>query len=482
MQNNLQKLWGSAGGKIPDGWDILSLGELLISPKSITVGVMYPGSHCQNGVPLIKVSDVKNGQISKKPVFSISDSVDQEYKRTKLTGDELLVTLVGNPGDCVVVSESMAGWNAARALAVVRLKDPELREWLKLILLSPASKHIIDSRLNTTVQRTLNLKDIKELPIPLPPKHKRNLICNVIKGFETRTELNRQTNQTLEQMAQALFKSWFVDFDPVIDNALAAGNPIPDELQARAELRQQVIAERTTNPKLKPLPDDIQQLFPSEFEESELGWIPKGWQAKSVDEAININPRVSLPKGTLAKFADMKALPTSGYSINDVILKPYSGGAKFQQGDVLLARITPCLQNGKTGVVDFLDDDNEIGFGSTEFIVMRRKGDVGSSFIGCLARDDNFRKHCMQSMVGSSGRQRIQNACFSAYFLALPVTGAVLNTFQAMTAPLFSKMTFNKEQTESLTNLRDLLLPRLISGELQLFDTEDQVEQDKVLA
>ncbi|MCV5111588.1 restriction endonuclease subunit S, partial [Escherichia coli] len=88
----------------------------------------------------------------------------------RLNGTELLITLVGNPGDCVVVEPYMAGWNAARALAVVRLKDTGLREWLKYILLSKPAKHLIDARLNTTVQKTLNLKDIRELGIPIPPK------------------------------------------------------------------------------------------------------------------------------------------------------------------------------------------------------------------------------------------------------------------------------------------------------------------------
>jgi type I restriction enzyme S subunit len=473
MENNLQNLWGSAGGEIPDGWEIVSLEDLLISPKSITVGVMYPGSHCDSGVPLIKVSDVKNGKISKKPDFSITDSVDQEYKRTKLSGDELLITLVGNPGDCVVVTDNMVGWNAARALAVVRLKDPELREWLKLILLSPASKHIIDSRLNTTVQRTLNLKDIKELPVPLPPIQIRNRICNVVKNLETKIELNRLTNQTLEQMAQALFKSWFVDFDPVIDNALAAGNPIPDELQDRTELRQRVIAERATNPKLKPLPKDIQDLFPNEFEHCGdmsigiVGWIPKGWKTVAVSKAIHVNPKTILPKDTVAKFADMKTIPTSGYMVDEIIAKEYKGGAKFISKDVLLARITPCLQNGKTALVDFLSE-SEVGFGSTEFIVFRQKEKVTYPFIACLAREDSFRAHCMQSMVGSSGRQRVQNACFDDFHLVLPSMTEVLEQFTELTSLTFTKMTNSKLESQSLTKLRDTLLPKLISGELQL--------------
>ncbi|HAG71480.1 MAG TPA: hypothetical protein DCL66_04675, partial [Gammaproteobacteria bacterium] len=221
-------------------------------------------------------------------------------------------------------------------------------------------------------------------------------------------------------------------------------------------------------PDHKPLPDDIRQLFPSEFElTEELGWVPKGWEAMPVSKIIDINPKVSLPKGVVAKFADMKALPTTGYSVTGVIEKAYSGGAKFQNGDVLLARITPCLENGKTGIVDFLNG-NEAGFGSTEFITMRKKESIETSFIACLARDANFRKHCMQSMVGSSGRQRVQNACFDAYYMPIPGSEEILMLFSKMTSANFLKMSINRLESQSLTNLRDTLLPKLISGELRL--------------
>ncbi|MDZ7922597.1 MAG: hypothetical protein U5M23_00760 [Marinagarivorans sp.] len=273
-------------------------------------------------------------------------------------------------------------------------------------------------------------------------------------------------------MAQALFKSWFVDFDPVIDNALAAGNAIPEELQDRAERRQLQLAKADH----KPLPENIRKLFPSEFELTEsLGWVPRGWVSTSIASAISVNPRVSLPKGKLAKFADMKALPTSGFAITEVIEKEFSGGAKFQQNDVLLARITPCLENGKTGLVDFLSE-NEAGFGSTEFIVLREKNPIKYPFIACLSRDDNFRKHCMQSMVGSSGRQRVQNACFDSYFIAIPECKEILNLFTSFTLPNFVKMTSCKNEIESLTNLRDTLLPKLISGELRIPEAQGLVE------
>lgn len=346
-------------------------------------------------------------------------------------------------------------------------------EYVGYYLRSPLFRQKMLSFSTMSTRASLNNEMIGRLTISYPDITEQKKISEILKKLDEKVELNQQTNQTLEQMAQALFKSWFVDFDPVIDNALATGNTIPDELQARTEARKKVFVERATNPKLKPLPEDIQQLFPNEFEHCGemsiglVGWIPKGWKTVAVSKAIHVNPKTILPKDTVAKFADMKTIPTSGYMVDEIIAKEYKGGAKFISKDVLLARITPCLQNGKTALVDFLSE-SEVGFGSTEFIVFRQKEKVTYPFIACLAREDSFRAHCMQSMVGSSGRQRVQNACFDDFHLVLPSMTEVLEQFTELTSLTFTKMTNSKLESQSLTKLRDTLLPKLISGELQL--------------
>ena len=126
--------------------------------------------------------------------------------------------------------------------------------------------------------------DLENIDFPLPPKIIQDLIVNTIRPTDIKIEVNHQINQTLEQMAQTLFKSWFVDFDPVIDNALDAGNDIPEPLQARAELRQKVRARQD----FQPLPADVRALFPAEFEESELGWVPKGWDVQALGDMVTV--------------------------------------------------------------------------------------------------------------------------------------------------------------------------------------------------
>ena len=210
---------------LPDDWDAVTLGDLFTEDRGIAVGVMYPGDHDPNGVPLIKAGDLNGSIINPQPDFRISKDKHHEYRRTALEGGELVMTLVGNVGQCAVVPPRMAGWNAARAVAVMRLADSTDTHFVQQCLLSRPLQHLMDVWCNTTVQATLNLKEIRQLPLPWPPKKSRDAIAAFGKALDDKIEFNRRMNATLEAMARALFQSWFVDFDPV--RAKLDGRPPP---------------------------------------------------------------------------------------------------------------------------------------------------------------------------------------------------------------------------------------------------------------
>jgi len=243
-------------------------------------------------------------------------------------------------------------------------------------------------------------------------------------------------------MARALFKSWFVDFDPV---------------RAKLDGRQPVGIDAETA-----------ALFPDSFQHSGLGPIPSGWSAKSLPEAIEVNPRRLLKPGAIAPYLDMKNLPTQGLSAEEVIDREFTSGTKFQNGDTLLARITPCLENGKTGYVDFLKD-GQIGWGSTEYIIFAPKRPLPPQFGYLLARSDALRSHAIQNMTGTSGRQRVPSECFDTFWLAVP-SPEIARRFDELTAPLMAKVKANAGQSRTLAAVRDALLPRLMSGELSFAD------------
>lgn len=146
------------------------------------------------------------------------------------------------------------------------------------------------------------------------------------------------------------------------------------------------------------------------------------WYEVSLSELADINPRRTISKGTSAKFIDMAALPIYGRDIDvkDVIFREYkSGGAKFRNGDTLLARITPCLENGKTAHVSCLNG-SEFAFGSTEFIVLGPKSEDDSLFLYYLVRSEEFRTYAISRMEGTSGRQRVPNSAVSEYRFLCP--------------------------------------------------------------
>ena len=153
-----------------------------------------------------------------------------------------------------------------------------------------------------------------------------------------------------------------------------------------------------------------------------------------------------------------------------------NSGSKFRNGDTLFARITPCLENGKTGLVRNLRSIDGIGFGSTEYIVMRGR-DAGPAFTYCLARLEAFRSNARASMTGASGRQRARTDNVSVFPLAVPPSSKLLGDFERVAWPMLQLVGSLGEAIEQLVASRDLLLPRLISGQLSVARAECDLEQ-----
>ena len=286
------------------------------------------------------------------------------------------------------------------------------------------------------------LTSLRRFNLPSPPVYVQRAIADLLSSFDDKIELNRRMVETSEAMARALFKSWFVDFDPV--HAKAEGRPTG-------------------------LPDGVAALFPDSFGEDGL---PEGWTEGTIADLAEVNPTTPL-KTEAAPYIDMAALPTSGPRITRVIQRAPGSGARFRNGDTLIARITPCLENGKTALVDCLDGD-AVGWGSTEFIVLRPNADTPRALPYLLARHQPFREALIAAMSGTSGRQRVQADAVKRWPLAIP-TKPVLQAFQNITNPIFSRITQLGDENAALADVQDTLLPKLISGELRIADAEKKV-------
>lgn len=476
MSSNYRDQWASVGGHFPTHWHFFKLEELLENAKGIAVGVMYPGDHTANGIPLIKVGDVKGGYIASQPSFFISPEVDEEYKRTRLNGTELLITLVGNPGDCVVVEPHMAGWNAARALAVVRLKDTNLRKWLRYILLSKPAKHLIDARLNTTVQKTLNLKDIRELGIPIPPKHERDVITKIISAIEQKTIVNSDTNQTLEQMAQALFKSWFVDFEPVKAKiaALEAGGSQEESTLAAMtaisgkEADALVVFEREHPEQYAELKATA-ELFPSVMQDSEMGAIPEGWALGTLsDIAIFANGKVDVSSLTPATYVSTENMLENRAGISSASSLPSVNSVpNFRRGHVLISNIRPYFK--KIWLARFE------GGRSADVLAFEARDSVTVEYIYNLLYQESFFDFMMLTSKGVKMPRGDKKAIMG--WQCICPEKKISHAFSKAVGNYYSFIESNHAQNKTLTQLRDTLLPKLLSGEITLPEAEQAVSE-----
>lgn len=277
-----------------------------------------------------------------------------------------------------------------------------------------------------TVDR-IPLTKFPDFSVRIPPLTIQRRIAGILSAYDNLIENNQRRIKILEDMARALYREWFVNFR------------FPDHESVK-------------------------------FVDSPLGKIPEGWVIKPASDCLYINPKVTVPKSGEKPFVPMGSLSTTSMMISEIESRTGNSGAKFKNGDTLFARITPSLENGKTGFVQFLPHDHDVSFGSTEFIVLRSRT-LTPEFVYCLARDEDFRGNAIKSMVGASGRQRVQEACFRQFRIA-HAPPDLLERFSAITTPYFRSVRILNLQNQNLRRTRDLLLPRLLSGQIDVSEIE----------
>ncbi len=281
----------------------------------------------------------------------------------------------------------------------------------------------------------MRLEDVPCLEIYLPELLTQRKIAAILSAYDELIENNLRRIKILEEMAQNLYREWFVKFR------------FPGHEQAR-------------------------------FVDSPLGMIPEGWEAKAVTTSIAVNPKVRVPKNGEKPFVSMGLLANNSMLICEVETRTGNSGSKFQNADTLFARITPCLENGKTGYVQFLSNDKAVAFGSTEFIVLRSLS-LSPEFVYLLARSSEFRDNAIKSMSGATGRQRVSEKCFDNFVIAHPDQDT-LSKFTIHIAPIFQQSFTLAKKNISLRRTRDMLLPRLISGEVDVSRLDIAIPEEAV--
>lgn len=261
---------------------------------------------------------------------------------------------------------------------------------------------------------TLNRNHIHDLRWKFPEIPEQQSIASILSSLDDKIDLLYRQNKTLEALAETLFRQWFP----------------PSQVLRRTGVE--------------------------EADES--------WEEKSLEELVDFNPKEKVDLKKEYTFFEMNCLSNDSMSMKDGIKRIVKSGSNFRNTDVLLAKITPCLENGKTGLVTNLKED-EVGRGSTEFVVMRAKKNISPYWVYCLSRDESFRDIAILSMTGTSGRQRVQVEVLKDYEVRFKQE--IMIEFHKKVTLYFEKVKSNQIQIRTLTQLRDTLLPKLMSGEVR---------------
>lgn len=389
---------------------------------SISDGDHQPPPKAQQGIPFVTISNINSmNQLD----FSDTMFVPKEYyqsldEKRKVRKGDVLYSVVGSFGIPVLIKEERP-FVFQRHIAILRPKEDIVDSgFLFYTMLSRDFYAKADAVAIGAAQRTVSLGSLRNIKIDVPSLESQKHIADILSAYDDLIENNQKQIKLLEEATQRLYKEWFVD------------------------LR-----------------------FPGHENTKIVDGVPEGWNWCKLEDAIQFDPKVTLTKERMKQFVPMSALSTSSMVLDESQFTETTtnSGSKFQNGDTLLARITPCLENGKTAYVSGLESD-EGTVGSTEYIVMRAKT-INSYMVYLLARTDDFRQSAINSMSGSDGRQRVKSDKLKMLDYLQP-TSELVEKFENVEEPIFEKIYRLSKQMQQARQARDLLLPKLMSGEVEV--------------
>jgi len=379
---------------------------------------------------MIRTTNIKGGWINLEEVKFVKADVFAKWnRRTTPRKGDVILTREAPLGEVGMLRDNDSVFLGQRL--VLYRADPQKLD--NRFLLYSLRSDFLQGQIRAfgsgaTVEH-MRVPDAEKLLLQAPPISTQKRIGDILGAYDDLIENNTRRIKILEEMAQMIYREWFVDF-----------------------------------------------CFPGhekvEMVKSDKRHIPKGWKTCSVTDIIEVNPVTKVPKDGLKPFVSMGALSENCMLVGQVEEREGNSGSKFRNGDSLFARITPCLENGKTGFVQFLPNSESVAFGSTEFIVLRSRL-VCPEYVYLMSRSDEFRELAIKGMSGATGRQRVKERCFEKFVIAKPPS-EVVSRFHNIVEPMFKLVHIMNLKNVSLRRTRDLLLPRLISGEISVerFETE----------
>lgn len=415
-------------------WQTTELGLL----AEFRNGLNYSAANAGTGLAVVGVSDFQEKSFVDFATLAELDPSALSTPDAMIRKDDIL--FVRSNGNRELIGRSLLVLRdppkpTSHSGFTIRLRFTDKRanpSFFAYLLRGGAIRRHLSNQGGGTNINNLNQGILSRLIVPLPPLETQCRITEILRAYDDLIEVHRRRITVLEEMARGLFTEWFV--------------------RLRFPGYEDVSMEDT--------PD---------------GPLPAGWSWGTSGDLLLFDPLTRVPREGEKPFIPMGHLDTVTSLIAEPEARTGNAGAKFKNGDTLFARITPCLENGKTGLVRNLPGPNGVGFGSTEFIVMRG-GRVGPAFSYCLSRLPAFRDHARKSMSGATGRQRARTDSVADFPIAIPPANSLFERFENVAWPMLELVGQIGLSSKRLAATRDLLLPRLISGQLSVTQAERELE------
>lgn len=414
----------------------------------------------EQGIPLIATNCIKEDRIypTHEKVRYVSDETYREWFRGHPIPGDILFVNKGSPGRVCLVPDPIDFCIAQDMVALRANRRLVCPQYLFAALRSPQVKASIDNMHVGTMIPHFKKGDFDKLLIPVPDRGKQEGIGDIYCSFSLAIENKRKTNETLEAMAKALFKSWFVDFDPV--RAKAEGRPTG-------------------------LPAEISDLFPDSFEDSELGEIPSGWSVSNLADFIHLDsglPYKGLQKGTgdahlLTMGCADRALRFKSDGVHSYP-SPIPARHLVNPGDIVICSHDLTQAREQLGA-PFVVPDNFSGrivAAATNTFIVRQKSPSTTEYLYQIFRSNGFREQMIASAKGSV-ILHISKESVLYYSFASPGSDRLISAYQSATDGMTQKIQEIGKCIYTLTTIRDALLPKLISGEIRIPDAEKMLEE-----
>lgn len=415
----------------------------------------YPKSSefASSGVPFFSAADIQNGRLSLANVRYISKELHSSLKKGHLKKDDVLLVTRGNGcGSTALVDAQFENANINAQLVLIREGTEVNGRYLYYYLTHFYLTGQMNGFVTGSAQPQMPIKSIKKIPIKFPSLPTQKKIAHILSTLDDKMELNRKMNQTLENMASAIFKSWFVDFDPVHAKA---------NCEDEAELEN--IAKELGMSKA------ILDLFPSEFEESELGMIPKGWEATELSQVCKIQSGYAFKsawwqdtgiKVIKIKNIDGNRVNTSDCECVSEEIATKNSNFKLSSGDLLIAMTGATV--GKVGVIYTSDE---------EYLLNQRVGRFQpiryyDEYVKIFASSSKFFES-IQGQAQGSAQPNISAREIESVKIVKP-NDEIMKVFSLLLNPFFSKILEHQGEIQTLEKTRDTLLPKLLSGEIEV--------------